>query len=178
MTLAEKVVALHRALAAAGVPHAIGGALALAFWTLDPRGTSDIDVNVFVGIEEVDRVLAALPEGVAQPRGTKERLVRDEQIRLWWEDTPVDLFFAYAPVHADAAAHRRTVEFAGAEIPILGAVELALFKAMFDRPRDWGDIAEMARAGKLDVAAVRTALVRMLGPDDPRLARLDEIAGG
>jgi hypothetical protein len=176
VTLAERVVALHAALDEHGIPHAIGGALALAYWTLDPRGTSDIDVNVFVPVAGAERVLAALPDGVAQPRGTAAKVKRDGQIRLWWDETPVDLFFDYAPVHADAAAHRRTVEFAGVEIPILGAVELAVFKAMFDRPRDWGDIAELIRAGALDVDAVRAALTDMLGPDDPRFARLDELA--
>lgn len=169
---------MHAALDEHRIPHAIGGALALAYWTLDPRGTSDIDVNVFVPVAEAERGLAALPPGVAQPRGAAAKVKRDGQIRLWWEGTPVDLFFDYAPVHADAAAHRRTVEFAGVEIPILGAVELAVFKAMFDRPRDWVDIGDMIAAGKLDVDAVRTALVGMLGPDDPRLTRLDELAKG
>ena len=178
MTLAERIVALHRALDEHGLPHAIGGAIALAYWTLNPRATSDIDVNVFVPVTEAERVLAALPAGVEQPAGTARRLRRDGQIRLWWEGTPVDLFLDYAPVHADAAAHREIVEFTGTQIPVLGAVELAIFKAMFDRPRDWVDIADMVAAGTLDVGAVRSALAAMVGEDDPRVARLGEVAAG
>ena len=34
-----------------------------------------------------------LPDRVAQPPGTVERIARDGQIRLWWNETPVDLFF-------------------------------------------------------------------------------------
>jgi hypothetical protein len=178
VTLQEQIVALHRSLAAHDLPHAFGGAIALAYATEDPRGTSDIDVNVFVGVEEAARALAALPEGVDVPRGTSEKIARDGQIRLWWGPTPVDLFFDYAPVHADAAANRRTVPFGGTEIPVLGPVELAVFKVMFDRLRDWGDIEEMLRAGMLDVDAVRAALAPMLAPDDRRFARLDELVAG
>jgi hypothetical protein len=47
-TLVEKVLALSEALTAAGVAHAFGGAIALAYWTEDPRGTRDVDVNAFV----------------------------------------------------------------------------------------------------------------------------------
>ncbi len=47
-TLVEKVVALSDALTTAGVPHAFGGAIALAYCTEDPRGTRDVDVNAFV----------------------------------------------------------------------------------------------------------------------------------
>jgi hypothetical protein len=178
VTLQEQVLALHRALSAHDLPHAFGGAIALAYATNDPRGTSDIDVNVFVPVEEAERVLQALPAGVSVPGGTAETIARDGQVRLWWDETPVDLFLDYAPVHADAAAHRRTVPFEGAEIPVLGPVELAVFKVMFDRLRDWGDIEEMLRSGTLDVAAVRGSLATMLAPDDHRFARLDELAGG
>lgn len=175
MTLGQRILALHDALRRAGLPHAFGGAVALAYWTKDPRGTSDIDVNVFVAKEEARRALAALPDGIAQPPETADRVARDGQVRLWWDDTPVDLFFDYAQVHRDAAAHRRTVPFAGAQIPILGPVELAVFKAMFDRLRDWGDLGEMAASGTLDVDAVRAALRPMLDPDDERFARLDDV---
>lgn len=175
MTLGERVVALHRALAGHSLPHAFGGAIALAYATHEPRGTVDIDVNVFVPVERAAEALAALPSELEQPPGTLERIVRDGQIRLWWSDTPVDLFFDYAPVHADAAAHRRDVPFAGIEIPVLGPVELAIFKAMFDRLRDWGDLEEMHKSGTLDVEAVRKGLEAMLGPEDRRFERLDEV---
>ena len=67
MTLPERLVALHKALAARRVPHAFGGAIALAYWTRDPRGTSDIDVNVFLQVGKARRALDALPDGVAIP---------------------------------------------------------------------------------------------------------------
>ena len=93
MTLPERVVALHRALSRKNIPHAFGGAVALAYCTLDPRGTSYIDLNLFVPAEEAATGLAALPEGVDQPPGTEEAIARDCQIRLWWDDTPIYLFF-------------------------------------------------------------------------------------
>ena len=177
MTLRDKIVALHRALAAHDLPHAIGGAIALAFATRDPRGTSDIDVNVFVAAEEAGRALLALPDGIEVPGDAAAVIARDGQIRLWWYGTPVDLFFDYAPVHAAAARHRRWVRFEGIDLPVLAPTELAVFKIMFDRPRDWVDVGDMLDAGTLDVASVRRALEPMLAPDDHRLARLDELAG-
>jgi hypothetical protein len=172
VTLAAKLVALHRALSHARVQHAFGGAIALAYWTQDPRGTSDIDVNVFVPASDPARALSALPDRVEQPPGTVEAIARDGQVRLWWEGTPVDLFFDYDPVHADAARNVRTVPFEGVRIPVLGPVELAVFKVMFDRTRDWADIEAMADRGTLDFDAVRRSLRRLLDADDPRFARL------
>lgn len=174
MTLAERLVLVHRALCAGDLPHAFGGAIALAYWTLDPRATSDLDVNVFVPAQESLPVLNALPDGIAKPAGTAGVIARDGQARLWWDDTPVDLFFDYAPVHADAARRRRTVPFADTEIPVLGPIELAVFKAMFDRTRDWADIEAMLAAGTLDVDAVKETLSSMLSADDARFERLDE----
>ena len=174
MTLPERLVALHRALARRRIPHAFGGAIALAYWTLSPRGTIDIDLNIFLPAEDCRRALRALPDGVAQPPETEDVVARDGQIRLWWDETPVDLFFDYVPVHADAARNRKTVPFAGTEIPILGPVELAAFKAMFDRTRDWADIEAMVAAVSLDVDAVHETLATMLDPGDERFRRLDE----
>ena len=175
MTLAERLVELHRSLSRKRIPHAFGGAISLAYWTLEPRGTTDIDVNVFVPVEKSDRVLKALPAGVEQPEGTVDAIARDGQIRLWWEGTAVDLFFDYAPIHGAAKEHRRTVTFADARIPVLGPVELATFKAMFDRSRDWVDIEAMLDAGTLDVDALRRALAELVSGDDARFARLDEL---
>ena len=177
MTLAERLVELHRALAKARLPHAFGGAIALAFWTRDPRGTNDIDVNIFIPATDAARALAALPDGVEQPPETEEMIARDGQIRLWWEGTPIDLFFDYAPIHDEAARNRRTVPFEGIRIPVLGPVELAVFKVMFDRTRDWADLEAMAERGTLDLEAVRARLEEMLDEGDARFARLGALRG-
>ena len=176
MTLGERIRTLHAAFKQHDVPHAFGGAIALAYATEEPRGTRDIDVNVFLPAAQAAAVLALLPSGIDQPAGTAETLARDGQIRLFWDDTPIDLFLDYAPIHEDAARHRRNVPFEGVTIPVLGPVELAVFKAMFNRLRDWGDLEEMAKAGMLDFDAVRDALTEMVDADDERLTRLSDVA--
>ncbi len=173
-TLPVKLLEIHRSLGRSDIPHAFGGAIALAYWTLDPRGTSDIDVNVFVAAASCESALAALPGDVAQPEGTVERIKRDGQSRLWWDLTPVDLFFDYHPLHATASRNSRMVPFANAEIPILGPVELTVFKTMFDRTRDWADIEAMIAADSVDLDAVRAALRELVDGADHRIARLDE----
>ena len=47
-----------------------------------------------------------------------------------------------------------------------------MFKAFFDRPKDWVDLAEMHTAGSLDIERIVGVLAIYLGPDDPRVARL------
>ena len=177
MDLVEKVVILHHALVAADVPHAFGGALALAYCTLDPRGTSDIDCNLFVAADHPEAGLDALPPGVEVPAGTATTVGRDGQVRLWWEGTPLDLFFDYADVHAQAARRRRVVDFAGVALPVLGCTDLVLFKAFFDRTKDWADIEAVVVAGTLDVEEAHGALSTLLGPDDHRVLRLAGLTG-
>jgi len=174
VTLAEKLLDLHARLTEAGLPHAFGGAIALAYWTLEPRGTRDIDVNLFVPASESEPALAALPEAIARDEDTAAAIARDGQVRLWWDEVPIDLFFSYEPLHDEAARNVRLVPFEGEEIPVLGPVELAVFKAMFDRTRDWADIEAMLAAGNLDVDAVRDRLTALLSKGDERIARLDE----
>jgi hypothetical protein len=77
-------------------------------------------------------------------------------------------------MHAVAAEHRTVVPFAGTRIPVLGSTELAVFKAMFDRTRDWADIEAMIAAGTLDLRAVRAGLRKLVPKGDERFARLDE----
>ena len=60
---------------------------------------------------------------------------------------------------------------------ILGPVELVLFRAFFDRTKDWADIEAVVEAQLVDAVAVRAALVEALGEGDRRVARLDEIVG-
>jgi hypothetical protein len=175
-SLVDKIIEIAGALDAAAIPYAFGGALALAYCTEDPRGTRDIDLNTFVPAAHAAPVLAALPAGVRVPHDTADRIAADGQVRLWWDDTPVDLFLDYAPLHAQAAKHTRLVPFGGRQIPILGPVELVLFKALFDRPKDWVDIATVVEAHAVQPAAVRRGLIRLFGPDDPRIAKWEAVA--
>jgi len=171
-SLADKIVAVHRTLAAAHLPYAFGGALALAWCTERARGTIDIDVNVFVGVERVDQMLAALPAEVSWSPADRELLVRDGQVRLWWQRTPVDVFLNTTPFHADVALRARHESFNGADIPFLSCTDLAVFKAFFDRTKDWADLEEMAIAGTLDRQRVVGVLAEYLGLDDPRVAKV------
>lgn len=175
MTLVEKIVALHRALAKASLPHAFGGALALAWCTEQARGTNDIDLNVFVDADELDAVLAALPRGVDVTTKDKQQLRRDGQARLWWENTPVDMFLNTTPFHDEVETRVVAEGFGGEQVPFLSCRDLAVFKAFFNRTRDWADLEAMRDAGTLDVAAVLGVLAEYLGGDDERVARLRDL---
>ncbi|HEV3035498.1 MAG TPA: hypothetical protein VGX72_12005 [Solirubrobacteraceae bacterium] len=169
--LGDQLLAVHDGLEAAGIPHAIGGAIALGYCTLEPRGTRDVDVNVFVGPERARDVFAALPAGVELSGVQLEQAERDGQVRLRWGITPIDLFLSVLPFHDHVAAHLREVPFEGRTIPILDCTALAVFKAMFDRPRDWVDIEAMVEARAVDLDEARRWVVQMVG-EDARVEKL------
>jgi hypothetical protein len=170
--LPHKMVAIHQALGAAGLRHAFGGALALAWCTQQARGTIDLDVNVFVPPARTADTLAALPDEVVATDDDRALLERDGQARLWWETTPVDVFLDTSDFHEQAATRIRWEPFAGHELPFLSCDDLAVFKAFFDRNKDWVDLETMLEAGSLDVATVAVTLARYLGADDHRVARI------
>jgi len=175
MTLGEKVIELHERLEAAGIPHAFGGALALAYYTLDPRGTSDIDLNIFVPESHPDEALAALPAEITDQQTALDEIKTSGQARLWWNETPIDLFFDNVELQKSASLNTKTVPFYNTEIPILGPVDLAAFKALFNRTRDWADLEAMVAAGKFSVEEVALAVAGIAGEDDPRVARLHSL---
>lgn len=176
-SLPEQIIALHEALRAASLPHAFGGALALAWCTRRARGTIDIDVNVFVPARLAAAVLKALPAGVSFDGDAQFRLERDGQIRLWWGTTPLDVFLDVTDFHEAAAGRIRWERFMERSIPFLACRDLAVFKAFFDRSRDWADLEEMRDAGCLDLEFVIGIIAGYLGADDHRVARLQAIGG-
>jgi hypothetical protein len=170
--LPQKMVAVHEHLRAGGIDHAFGGALALAWCTQQARGTIDLDVNVFVGPDRTDETLAALPPEVVATDADRALLVRDGQARLWWGTTPVDVFLNTTEFHEGVASRIRWEPFGGVELPFLACDDLAVFKAFFNRTKDWADLEAMREAGTLDVSAVAGVLATFLGGDDDRIARL------
>lgn len=175
-SLSEKILLLEHGFRQRGIPHAFGGALALAYYAT-PRATIDIEVNVFVGVARAAEVLSLLEALGAEPLRDDERahLERDEQVRVRWERTPVDLFFSYDAFHDSCFERRRRMPFGEDEaIQVLSAEDLLVFKALFDRDKDWRDIEELifALAADLDDAYARDWLSRIAGTDDARTRRL------
>ena len=174
-TLPERILAIDRALSA--VPHAFGGALALAYYA-EPRATIDIDLNVFVPADRYAEVAAPLRTlGVAVDEPTAvAAAAADGQARVMWDRTPIDLFFSYDRFHEAAAAACRTVPFADSSIPVLAAEHLLVCKVIFNRPRDWVDIDAVLGAGEVfDAAEVLRWVGRIAGDDDPRYTRIASV---
>lgn len=174
--LPDKVIAIHEALDSERIPHALGGALALAYYAT-PRATIDIDLNVFVPVEQWREVIDALALlGVSTDDLDPTALERDGQCRLWWGDNAIDLFFAYDPIHEEMRKEARRVPFGGVTVTVLAPEHLVVCKAMFDRRKDWLDIEQMLFADdELDVDEVEKWLERMVGERDSRLKRLLEL---
>lgn len=170
LTLTERIVGLHRDLERADLPHAFGGALALAFCTAEPRATIDIDVNVFVAPERLDEVTVGLPSGVLVTDTNRSELQRAGQSRLWWDDTPVDVFLSTHPFHDHAEANRRTVRFAGVQLPVLACADLAVFKAFSAQPKDAVDVAMMAVVEAVDLDELERTVTALLDDPDERQA--------
>jgi len=172
LDLADKVVALHRAFDAAQLSHAFGGALALAWCTTEVRNTIDVDINVFVPTDRAANALAALPHGVTYTDTELDLLTRDGQVRVRWDHTPVDLFLNTTDYHEQVAERIRRQPFMGEMMPYLACDDLAVFKAFFNRTKDWADLEAMIEANRLDATAVLGTLTLYLGGDDERIARL------
>ncbi len=178
MLLDEKIVAIGHALDAADLPHAFGGAHALAYYGT-PRATHDIDLNVFVAASRANEVLSVLEDLGVSPGGdrVREAIEHHGQTRLYWDRTPLDLFFSYDPLHDSSMERRRRVDFGGDEIHVLSAEDLMIYKIVFDREKDWRDLAEVVFAtdGELDLDYVRHWIGRIVDDADPRPARFERL---
>ena len=180
--LASRIVALHEMLDAVAVPHQFGGAIALA-WYRNPRATTDIDVNLTLPPAAAEPVLGLLARlGVTVTTDDRAAIARDGQARLDWGGAYLDVFFATMDLHLEMAERARRVRFGPVDIPILAPEHLIACKAIFDRPKDWLDIAEVLRWGT-EVDGPRTLhwVGDILGPAAPqyvRLAGLLAAAGG
>jgi hypothetical protein len=170
--LVNKLFAIHDALTAAGLAHAFGGAIALAYCTEEPRGTRDLDLNIFSDSSRAETALAALPDGVSVSKGDIDAVLREGQTRLWWDDTPIDVFLNNHPFHDAVAGGVTWVRLESREIPVLDCASLVVFKALFNRSRDWADIEAVSERAPGDVHKAATTIEDMLGSDAPIYRRL------
>jgi len=168
----ERLTAIHRALVDADVPHAFGGALALAYYA-EPRATVDIDLNIFLPESRGPEVLDLLRSLGVNVDQAAEHLRAEGQCRTLWGRTPVDLFFSNLPFHEAMQRAARRVPGLDGEVDILAPEHLLTCKALFNRPKDWLDIKQML----LFVPNLRTGEVmhwmrELAGDDDQRTQRV------
>lgn len=173
--LVEKLFAVHDALEKASIPHAFGGAVALAYCVEEPRGTRDLDVNIFVDAVTARRTLAHLPADVKVTEDDIAKVERDGQARLYWDDTPVDVFLNNVPLHDAVASDVVWVPLSGREVPVLDCASLAIFKAFFNRTKDWADMEAIAQATPEDIDIAAATIADLVGPDDPAVERLESL---
>lgn len=175
---ADAAQLLASALEAAGIPYAIGGALALAIAGV-PRGTADVDINVFVGEQRLDEVIGTLvAQGVEVNRpDATARAHRDGMFIGRWDGMRIDVFLPSIPFAREAATTRiQIVDDTGWSGWFLSAEAICVFKLLFFRGKDLVDLERLvAVRPELDVAYVRRWIVDMMGEDDARTRRWEEI---
>lgn len=177
----ERTLQVHAALERAGVQHAVGGALALAYHVAEARATRDIDLNVAADPDDPRALFDVLPADV--PWNERDvRTVRDTgQVRLLWPHPdgqppiPLDLFFPQSEFHRQLNQRAVVVAMLDQTVPIVSATDLMVLKMLFDRRKDWADIEELVRHGTPNVEEARHWLIRIVGPHDVRESRLDQL---
>lgn len=177
MDFVELIVTVHDHLEAARISHAFGGALALGY-VAEPRGTVDIDVNAFVPPDGIGDVSGALePVGFSAPEASNAPPpVAGIRFTHGTEPFPLDVFPSLDERYAEIEERVVHHPFGRGDdvLPFLSAEDLCVFKLAFNRPKDWVDLAAIARVRPdLDVELIEDLVIALRGPTMyPRVARL------
>ena len=167
-------------LEAQDIPYAIGGALALGYYA-EPRGTVDVDINVFVtppdAVADLLRTLGEAGFQAERPETVLRTATEDGQFRGRIDGLRVDVFVPAIAYYASLQQRRRRVPLGGSDVWVLGAEDLAVLKLMFFRPKDLADLHALVRGfgEQLDDAAVRAQVAALMGEDDERVSEWDRI---
>jgi len=175
---AESAQRIADVLETAGIPYAIGGALALAVAGV-PRGTADVDVNVFIADDRIDALINVLCQlGIEIDKAAAvERARRDGMFVGRWDGMRIDVFLPSIPFSQEAGQTRkRLTDGDGWSGWFLSAEAISVFKLLFFRGKDLIDLERLvAVRDELDHAYVRRWIVDMMGEEDDRVRRWDAI---
>ncbi len=139
----------------------------------------DVDLNLFVEPTELPGAIAALVEGGAQldeAEAIASSAARGD-FRGRIGGMRLDVFTPSIDFSAEAGRTRVRATLLGEPVWLLSAESTAVFKLLFFRPKDIGDLERLVavQGDRLDDAYVRRWVVAMLGEDDARVARWDRI---
>lgn len=169
---------LAQALDRAGLPYALGGALAYAQYGV-PRGTHNVDLDVFVEPERFSEVLEVLNgAGASFDAPTAERQAAELGVMVGVDSgMRVDVYVPSLDFSWEAQRTRRRLAVGSERIWFLSAEALCVFKLLFFRRKDLVDLERLVAVSgrELDTTRVREQVVAMAGEDDPRTKAWDHL---
>ncbi len=177
-TAASAARSIADALSAAGFDYAIGGALALGVAGV-PRGTKDVDLNLFVDDDALPAAMDVLKRlGIdLDPDSCLARARTDGMFVGSWDGMRIDVFVPSIPFSHEAGRTAVTVTVDDWTGQFLSPEAIAVFKLLFFRIKDRADLERLVavRGERLDRGYVREWIVEMMGEDDERVNAWDEI---
>jgi hypothetical protein len=169
---------LAAALESAGIPYALGGALAYGQYGI-PRATNDVDVNVFVTPAELAPTIAALRTlGIDVDLAAAQRASETEGLFVSrFGDFRLDVFLPSIDFSWEALRTRVRHRIESVDVWFLSAEALTVFKLLFFRGKDIVDLERLIAVfgDSLDAAYVRAQVAAMMGADDPRVGTWDQL---
>ncbi len=166
------------ALEARGINYALSGALALAYWGV-PRATKDVDVALYAGSDQADLVADAVEAIGAQVdrAALRSRFEEGGTEFAWYGAIRLDLFAPSIPFELEAFRTRVRVPLGTGAVWVVSAEALCVFKLLFFRSKDIPDLERIigVQGSRLDAAWVRRWVVEMMGADDERVRKWDEL---
>jgi hypothetical protein len=158
--------------------YAIGGAIALGFWT-SPRGTLDVDVTLFLPTDQPAGCVRLLQQIGCNLNATNalESLTQHGYCQVLLFNRRVDVFLPLVPFYDFARSRRRQVKLDSQPVMIWDAESLCVFKMMFFRRKDIADVEQILRTQgpQLDRDWILERLAELYGSHDPRLSQWEDL---
>ncbi|MEL6341285.1 MAG: hypothetical protein AAFQ65_15380 [Myxococcota bacterium] len=168
--LSTAVIRLTRALDEDGIAYAIGGAIALGYYT-PPRATADIDIGIGVDSDQLPHLFQLLEKAgcVFDPQAALEGAQRGD-FGVTLSEYRVDVFLPIYVLAEEALRSRIRVPFGDDQIWIVSLEALVMLKLLYSRTKDFADLERLVALNRsaLDQARCIERSSSLFGPDDAR----------
>jgi predicted nucleotidyltransferase len=169
---------LARRLDRAHCEYALGGAIALAYWS-EPRGTVDVDVSLFISAVDPSQTIDVLRRINAEfdASSVQTSIETHGFCRVRFMGRVLDVFLPIAMIYEPGRLRRQRVNIDGYEAMIWDAETLCVFKMMFFRRKDLADLESilLTQGAALDRSWIEQQLIAMYGQRDPRIGQWREL---
>ena len=167
---------LRDTLETAAIDYAVSGAIALGYWTA-PRATLDVDIALDVAPAALPTLLETLTAAGCDLREDALERAHFGDFGARLGGIRVDFFLPGLPISVDAMRRRVRMPFADTTRWIFTAEDLAIFKLIFGRTKDFADLELLfaAQRERLDCGYIERQITRIFDPAEPRLERFREL---